>query len=67
MGRTQKLGKKKYLKEFARDGWETGHPMGSDDFREFQKICKDDGYEVTKEDWNYYWECFHNIRSEFYS
>ena len=30
MGRTRKASKKVYLKQFARDGWETGHPMDSE-------------------------------------
>lgn len=58
--------KRKYLKDFAREGWETGHPMDSDDFDEFKHICKDDGFDVDKADWNYYWECFYNCRSEAY-
>ena len=67
MGRTRKASKKVYLKQFARDGWETGHPMDSDDYDLFVRICKDDGYTVDQNDWNYYWQCFNNYRERFYS
>ena len=59
--------KRKYLKDFAREGWETGHPEDPDDFDEFKHICKDDGFEVTRSDFDYYWECFYDCRSKAYN
>lgn len=54
--------KKEYLRNMAKEHWETGHPFSSDDFRYFQGICKDDGFDVDQKDWNYYWECFEDCR-----
>ena len=54
--------KKEYLIDMAKEHWETGHPFSSDDFRYFQGICKDDGFDVDQKDWNYYWECFEDCR-----
>ena len=54
--------KKEYLMDMAKEHWETGHPFSSDDFRYFQGICKDDGFDVDQKDWNYYWECFEDCR-----
>lgn len=58
--------KKEYLKDMAEEAWETGHPFDSDDFRLFQRVCKDDGYEVNRNDWDYYWECFDDCRAAQY-
>lgn len=54
--------KKEYLRDMAREHWECGHPFGSDDFRLFQDICKEDGFDVDGKDWSYYWECFEDCR-----
>lgn len=59
--------KKKYLRNWAKAGWDTGHSMDPDDFDEFKHICKDDGFDVTRSDFDYYWECFENCRSEAYN
>jgi hypothetical protein len=58
--------KKEYLRDMARDHWECGHPFSSDDFIYFQNLCKEDGFKVTEEDWNYYWNCFDDCRENYY-
>jgi hypothetical protein len=58
--------KKEYLRDMAREHWECGHPFSSDDFRYFQGICKDDGFDVNRDDWNYYWECYDDCRTAQY-
>lgn len=54
--------KKEYLRDMAREHWECGHPFDSNDFRLFQDICKDDGFNANEKDWSYYWECFEDCR-----
>lgn len=54
--------KKEYLRDMAREHWECGHPFSSDDFKYFQSICKEDGFDVDEKDWSYYWECFEDCR-----
>ena len=54
--------KKEYLRDMAREHWECGHPFSSDDFRLFQGLCKEDGFDVDGKDWSYYWECFEDCR-----
>lgn len=39
-----------YIKDWASDSWETGHPMDCDDVDEFQGILSDDGFNVSFED-----------------
>lgn len=58
--------KKEYLRDIAKEHWECGHPFGSDDFRLFQRLCKEDGFDVDEKDWSYYWECFEDCRSQYY-
>lgn len=59
--------KKEYLRDMAREHWECGHPFSSDDFIYFQNLCKEDGFKVTEEDWNYYWNCFDDCREDYYN
>lgn len=54
--------KKEYLRDIAREHWEYGQPFSSDDFRLFQRLCKEDGFDVDEKDWSYYWECFEDCR-----
>lgn len=54
--------KKEYLRDMAREHWECGHPFDSNDFRLFQDICKEDGFNANEKDWSYYWECFEDCR-----
>ena len=58
--------KKEYLRDMAREHWECGHPFYSDDFRFFQDICKDDGFDVDRKDWSYYWDCFNDCKESYY-
>ena len=58
--------KKEYLKDMAQMDWDSGHPFSSDDFRLFQRVCKDDEFDVTREDWNYYWNCFNECKENYY-
>lgn len=56
------MDKKEYLRDMAREHWEYGQPFSSDDFRLFQRLCKEDGFDVDGKDWSYYWECFEDCR-----
>ena len=58
--------KKEYLRDIAKEHWECGQPFGSDDFRLFQRLCKEDGFDVDGKDWSYYWECYEDCRSQYY-
>ena len=51
----------KELKDIAELSYETGHPF--EDFEEFRKVSKDDGHEVTEEDYNKYLEYFNEIKA----
>jgi hypothetical protein len=53
-----------YLKEAAQEAYDCGHPMDPDDFEEFRKICEEDGYTVTRTDFNTYFKLFDEIRNE---
>ena len=53
-----------YLRETAQNDYDCGHPMDPDDFEEFRKICENDGYSVTRADFDTYFELFDEIRSE---
>ena len=48
--------KDSYLREIAYGDFETGQTYNNDDFGLFKKICSEDGYEVTEEDFNKYFE-----------
>ena len=50
------------IKEMARIDYEGGHPMDPDDFDEFKRGCKEDGLDVTEEDFAKYFEYFDEIR-----
>jgi hypothetical protein len=54
--------KKEYLRDIAKEHWEYGQPFSSDDFRLFQRLCKEDGFDVDGKDWSYYWECYEDCR-----
>lgn len=54
--------KKEYLRDIAKEHWECGQPFSSDDFRLFQRLCKEDGFDVDGKDWSYYWECYEDCR-----
>ena len=52
-----------YLKELAKNDFESGHPFDPYDFEYFKHICKDDGFDVIKSDFDKYFEYFDEIRS----
>lgn len=51
-----------YLKELAKNDYESGHPFDQYDFEYFKHGCKEDGYDVTEDDFNKYFEYFDEIR-----
>lgn len=60
-----------YIKEWASDAWDTGHPMDRDDIDEFCIILKDDSFDVgfdeAQELFDYYFEEFDRCREEWYN
>ena len=52
-----------YLKELAKLDYESGHPFDPYDFEYFKNGCKEDGYDVTEDDFDKYFEYFDEIRS----
>lgn len=56
--------KENYLREMAKVDYEVGHTQDPDDFSLFRRICLEDGYRVTKADFNRYFEILDEIRSE---
>lgn len=59
--------KDKYLRDTAQIAWESGHGYDPDDFSYFKKVCKEDGYNVTEDDFAKYFEYLDEIRSEQYN
>ena len=59
--------KDEYLRDAAEVSWETGHPFDPDDFPYFKRGCKEDGYDVTEEDFQKYWEYFDECRANQFS
>lgn len=57
---------KDYIQQMAEEDYNSGHPFDYDDFDEFKSICKDDGYDVTKKEWNLYWKVLENLPEESY-
>lgn len=51
-----------YLKELAKNDFESGHPFDPYDFEYFKHGCKDDGYDVTEADFDKYFEYFDEFR-----
>ena len=56
------MSKDEYLRDAAKVSWESGHPYDPDDFSYFKKVCKEDGYTVTEEDFQKYWDYFEECR-----
>lgn len=56
--------KENYLREMAKVDYEVGHTQDPDDFSLFRRICLEDGYRVTKADFNRYFEILDEIRAE---
>ena len=55
--------KDEYLRDAAKIAWESGHSYDPDDFSYFKRVCKEDGYDVTEEDFQKYWEYFDEYRA----
>lgn len=51
-----------YLKDLAKLDYESGHPFDPYDFEYFKNGCKDDGYDVTEDDFDKYFEYFDEFR-----
>ena len=58
--------KDEYLRAAAKMDWESGHPYDPDDFSYFKRVCREDGYNVTEDDFNKYFEYFDEIRSCYF-
>jgi hypothetical protein len=59
--------KKKYIRKLAQMDWDCGHPFDQYDFTVFKRLCKEDGYQMTLSDFDYYFECFDNCREAAYN
>lgn len=51
----------KAIHEQAKDDFESGHPLDSNDFKEFQQILDEDNLNINHLLFKYYYECFENI------
>ena len=51
-----------YLKELAKLDYESGHTFDPYDFEYFKHGCKDDGYDVTEDDFERYFELLAEVR-----
>lgn len=58
----KKRNKRSYIKKVAEDDFEAGKTFDIDDFSQFKKLCKEDGYIVTREDFDFYFNCLDEIR-----
>lgn len=52
-----------YLKDLAKLDYESGHPFDPYDFEYFKHGCKDDGYDVTEDDFDRYFELLDEVRA----
>lgn len=57
------MSKDEYLRNAAEITWESGHGYDPDDFSYFKKVCKEDGWNVTEEDFQKYFEYLDEIRA----
>jgi hypothetical protein len=57
----------KHIKEWAKEDFENGQVMDSDDYNEFASILKEDGYKPSEELFDEYFKEVDNAREEFYS
>ena len=46
--------------------FDVGHTFDPDDFDYFKRVCEEDGWNVTEDDFNFYFECLDEIRSAAY-
>ena len=52
-----------YLKDMAKNDYEVGHTFDPYDFEYFKHCCKDDGYDVTEDDFDRYFELLDEVRA----
>lgn len=52
-----------YLKDMAKNDYEVGHTFDPYDFEYFKHVCKDDGYDVTEDDFDRYFELLDEVRA----
>lgn len=62
----KQLAKQTAIKEMANLDFDVGHTFDPDDFDYFKRVCKEDGWDVTEDDFNFYFECLDEIRSAAY-
>ena len=59
---------KSYIYQIAKDDYDVGHPIDSDDFDLFKSYMEEDNFKLTDEEyekaWDYYWECYNEIREK---
>ena len=60
----KEVAKQQFLKELANLDYDVGHTYDPDDFSYFQRCCKDDGWDVTEEDFEKYFEYLDEVRAE---
>ena len=58
------MSKDNFLKEMAYMDYGTGQTYSADDFNYFKKVCKEDGWIVTEEDFNKYFEYLDKARED---
>lgn len=51
-----------YLKDMAKNDYAVGHTFDPYDFEYFKHVCKDDGYDVTEDDFERYFELLAEVR-----
>ena len=51
-----------YLKDMAKNDYAVGHIFDPYDFEYFKHVCKDDGYDVTEDDFDRYFELLAEVR-----
>lgn len=54
----------KEIRQTAEDDYESGHPMDSDDFNEFQKGLDESDLNINRLLFDYYYECFEEAKEE---
>ena len=59
----KEIAKQQAIKEMANIDFEVGHTFDPDDFDYFKKVCKEDGWNVTEEDFQKYFEYLDEIRA----
>ena len=51
-----------YLKDMAKNDYAVGHTFDPYDFEYFKHVCKDDGYDITEDDFERYFELLAEVR-----